>query len=84
MRSLALALATATGLAAGAASTAGASPNGLTLPNAAAAQAEQVHWRGNCYRHRGHWHCDRGRHYGWHRERPYHHWRHYRYYRDRY
>jgi hypothetical protein len=86
MRSLAFAVVAATALVAGAASTASASPAGSALPNVPAAQssADQVHYRRNCYWRHGHWHCDRGRHYGWYRERPYRHWRHYRYYRDRY
>lgn len=86
MRSLAFVVATATALVAGAASTASASPAGSALPNASTTEpaTEKARWGGRCYWHHGHWHCDRGRHYGWYRERPYRHWRHYRYHRDRY
>ncbi len=87
MLRLAFALATATGLVAGAVSTASATPAGSALPNASGLQpvTEQVGWGGrHCTWYRGHWHCDRGRHHSWYRDRPYRHWRHYRYHRDRY
>jgi hypothetical protein len=70
----------------GAVSTASASPAGSAPPGVATGQTavDKAEWRGErCYRHRGHWHCDRGHHHGWHRERPYRHWRHYRHHRDR-